>query len=64
MLAAVAPVIASMPTKEKDGNIEYGNIVERKWEHRNGNIKKLLKSGELRKKQYNYMTGKEVFYNR
>ncbi len=35
---------------EKDGNIEYGNIVERKREHRNGNIEKLLKSGEIRKK--------------
>jgi hypothetical protein len=30
----------------KDGDIEYENI-EKKQGHQNGNIKKLLKSGEL-----------------
>jgi hypothetical protein len=43
-------IISCNVRPEKDGNIEYGNIVERKREHRNGNIEKLLKSGELRKK--------------
>ncbi len=33
--------------KGKDGDIEYENIEKKKRGHRNGNIEKLLKSGEL-----------------
>jgi hypothetical protein len=33
--------------KGKDGDIEYENIEKKNRGHRNGNIEKLLKSGEL-----------------